>query len=454
MAKTREIYVCSACGGQSNQWKGRCSFCGAWNALSARKVKLAAGGGSDTASGKKQELLPLGDARDVVPRAFSSGMGALDHALGHGFVPGAVILIGGEPGIGKSTLILQMAGAVAAAGHKTIYLSGEESLGQIKSRAERLGALNGNLLAISTNRVDDILPELDGGVSPPRLLVIDSVQTLVSSQAEGLPGNMNQVRTVTAELMEVCKKNEITLILIGHVTKEGSLAGPKLLEHMVDTVISLEGEREQVFRLLRVLKNRFGPNQELLVFQMSGKGLNLVEDPSTFFLGARDPGLSGAAVVMAVDGQRAFAVEIQALAARSYLGIPRRASLGLDVNRLHLILAVLEKRLKLGFGQTDLYIKIGGGFRLQEPGLDLALAAGILSSYYDLPLPERSVFWGEVDLNGQIRPVASHALRRDQALRLGYSPLFYPKTEGDDGGVASLNLLAETLFRKTRRDAL
>jgi DNA repair protein RadA/Sms len=181
--------------------------------------------------------------------------------------------------------------------------------------------------------------------------------------------------------------------------------------------------------------------------------LNLVEDPSTFFLGARDPGLSGTALVMAVDGQRAFAVEIQALATRSYLGIPRRASLGLDVNRLHLILAVLEKRLKLGFGQTDLYIKIGGGFRLQEPGLDLALAAGILSSYYDLPLPERSVFWGEVDLNGQIRPVASHGLRRDQALRLGYSPLFYPKTEGNDGGVASLNLLAETLFRKTRRDA-
>jgi DNA repair protein RadA/Sms len=214
---------------------------------------------------------------------------------------------------------------------------------------------------------------------------------------------------------------------------------------MVDTVISLEGERNQAVRILRVLKNRFGPNQELLIFQMLDQGLELVEDTATFFLGARDPALSGSAVAMSVEGQRILAVEAQALAARSYLAVPRRASLGLDLNRLYLILAVLEKRLKIGFGQTDLYVKIGGGLRLQEPGLDLALAAAILSSYYDLPLPERAVFWGEVDLNGRIRPVSAHTQRRDQASRLGYAPLFHPKVEGE--GISNLGELVEALFR-------
>lgn len=445
MAKAREIYVCSACGGQSAQWKGRCSLCGAWNTLAARQASVAS-----VVSAGRLPVLSLGrlaDAPDMRGRACSSGIAGLDRALGGGLMPGAAILIGGEPGIGKSTLLLQVAGAVAAAGHKTAYFSGEESLGQIKARAERLGVLQENLLALAADNIDYILPELDSA-APPRLLVADSIQTLISSRVDGLAGNANQVRAVAAELMEVCKRKDITLVLVGHVTKDGSLAGPKLLEHMVDTVIALDGEREQTFRLLRVLKNRFGPNQELLVFQMGEQGLDLIEDPSTFFLGARDPSLSGAAVVMAVDGRRAFAVEAQALAARSFLAIPRRAALGLDVNRLHLILAVLEKRLKLNFGQSDIYIKIGGGIRLQEPGLDLALAACILSSYYDVPLPERGIFWGEVDLNGRIRPAASHALRREQALRLGYAPLFHPKIEGGKDGLGSLSELMQALFKK------
>lgn len=449
MAKIREIYVCSSCGGQASQWKGQCSICGEWNTLEARTVQPAKSGGAGRRIGPAgpQNLLRLGDAPDIVSQSFSTGVGALDRVLGQGLVPGAAILIGGEPGIGKSTLLLQLAGAVAASGRTVVYLSGEESLGQIKSRAERLGVLHENLLALSSNQIDDILPSLEGP-GAPSLLVADSVQTLASASAEGLPGNISQVRSVASELMEACKKNDVTLVLVGHVTKEGNLAGPKLLEHMVDTVISLEGDREQIFRIMRVLKNRFGPNQELLVFQMLGQGLELVEDPSTFFLGARDPLLSGTAVVMAVDGRRTFAVEVQALATRSYLNIPRRAALGLDVNRLHLILAVLEKRLKLSFGQTDLYVKIGGGIRLQEPGLDLALAASILSSYYDVPLPERGAFWGEVDLNGQIRPAASHALRKDQALRLGYAPLFYPRVDGEKGGISNLNQLLDALFKK------
>jgi DNA repair protein RadA/Sms len=392
----------------------------------------------------------LSDARDVVSAAFSTGMQALDRVLGNGLVPGAAILVGGEPGIGKSTLLLQLAGAVAHSGHKVAYLSGEESLGQIKARAERLKVLHENLLALSSNHIDDILPHLEGSAAP-NLLIVDSVQTLSSSRAEGLPGNVSQIRAVAGELMESCKKNNVTLLIVGHVTKDGTLAGPKLLEHMVDTVISLEGDREQIFRIMRVLKNRFGPNQELLIFQMLSQGMELIEDPSTYFLGARDPALSGAAVVMAVDGQRTFAVEVQALVARSYLSIPRRAALGLDVNRLHLILAVLEKRLKLNFGQSDIYVKIGGGMRLQEPGLDLALVAGILSSFYDVPLPERSAFWGEVDLNGQIRPVASQSLRKDQAVRLGYAPLFYPELEGEKGGIRGLNELLEALFSRKKK---
>jgi DNA repair protein RadA/Sms len=448
MVKAREVYVCSACGGQSAQWKGQCSHCGGWNTLSAKELPAAkhARGASFPAQGPRR----LSEAEDVISAAFSTGIEALDRILGRGLIPGAAILVGGEPGIGKSTLLLQLAGAVAASGRKAVYLSGEESLGQIKARAERLQVLHENLLALSSCRIDDILPHLERN-DAPSLLIADSVQTLSSSRAEGLPGNVGQVRAVAGELMEICKKNNVTLLMVGHVTKDGALAGPKLLEHMVDTVVSIEGDREQIFRILRVLKNRFGPNQELLLFQMLGRGMELIEDPSTYFLGARDPALSGAAVVVAVDGQRAFAVEVQALAARSYLSIPRRAALGLDVNRLYLILAVLEKRLKLNFGQADIYVKTGGGMRLQEPGLDLALAAGILSSFYDVPVPERSAFWGEVDLNGQIRPAASHSLRKDQAVRLGYAPLFYPKIEGESGGIRSLNELLEALFGRAAK---
>jgi DNA repair protein RadA/Sms len=336
-----------------------------------------------------------------------------------------------------------MAGAVAAAGRLVIYASGEESLPQIKSRAERLGVLHDSLHAIATSSLEDVLACLE---EAPALLIVDSVQTLSSREAEGLPGNVSQVRAVACELVERCKTCNTTLILVGHVTKDGALAGPRLLEHMVDTVISLEGDRRQMFRLLRVLKNRFGPNEELLVFQMVQSGMELVEDPSTYFLGARDPSLSGTAVVMAVDGQRPFAVEVQALVSRTCLSIPRRTALGFDVNRLHLLLAVLEKRCKLNFGQADIYAKVGGGMRLQEPGMDLALVAAVLSSLYDVPLPERAVLWGEVDLNGQIRPVAGQSLRMGQARRLGYDPILHPR--GEKGGIGAVAELGTRLFQK------
>lgn len=447
MPKIREVYVCSACGAQSAQWQGQCPRCRAWNTLELTRMDPEPRRASSRKTGGTNGILPLKHVSGQELSAFGTGLEALDRILGRGFMPGAAIVVSGEPGIGKSTLLLQLAGAVAREGKTVLYVSGEESLPQIKGRAERLDVLHDKLLALATSRVEDVFSILESPDTVPALMIVDSVQTLASDSAEGLPGNVSQVRAVATELVERCRRAGTTLVLVGHVTKDGILAGPRLLEHLVDTVISLEGDRREMFRMLRVLKNRFGPNQELLIFRMERSGLQLVEDPSTFFLGARDTSLSGTAVVMAVDGQRPFAVEIQALATRSFLSIPRRTALGFDVNRLHLLLAVLEKRLRLNFGQADIYAKIGGGMRLQEPGLDLALVAAVLSSFYDIPLPERCVLWGEVDLNGQIRPVSSQEIRMKQALRLGYTPILCPGTAGQRG-VATVSDLQKILFRK------
>lgn len=363
-------------------------------------------------------------------------------------MPGASVLMGGEPGIGKSTLLLQLAAQAAQAGKDVVYVSGEESLGQIKSRALRLGALVPGVAALDTNRVEDVLALL-GTENPPALLVLDSIQTVSSGESDGLPGSVTQVRTVATRLVETCKSRDCCLILVGHVTKDGAIAGPKLLEHMVDTVLSLEGDRQHMFRLLRVLKNRFGPSNELLVFQMEQQGLSVVPDPSTYFLGDRDPSLSGTALVMALDGHRPFAVEVQALATKSFLAMPRRTVLGFDANRLHLLLAVLEKRLRLPLGQFDIYTKIGGGLRLQDPGLDLGVVAAVLSSFLDKPLPERAVLWGEVDLNGQIRPVLAQDVRGRQAERLGYKPILAPRAPDASKGLSNVQEMAKILFGST-----
>ncbi len=445
--KIREIYQCTACGAQAAKWHGKCPACAEWNTLEPVQTK-AKSGVKKISTQVSSKPIPLAHVDDQGHEAFGTGLDALDRVLGKGFVPGAAILVGGEPGIGKSTLLLQVAGAVAASGRKVLYASGEESLPQIKGRGQRLQVLHDNLLAVSTTSVEDLHPILENSAhnTPPSLLIVDSVQTLSSLEAEGLPGNVSQVRAVATDLLERCRQSGTTLILVGHVTKEGNLAGPRLLEHMVDTVISLEGDRRQMFRLLRVFKNRFGPNEELLVFHMVQGGMHIIDDPSTYFLGARDASLSGTAVVMAVDGHRPLAVEVQALVTRSYLAIPRRTGLGFDTNRLHLLLAVLEKRLKLNFGQVDIYAKVGGGMRLSDPGMDVALVAAVLSSFYDIPLPERSVLWGEVDLNGQIRPVSAQEIRYGQASRLGYMPIIQPDSKHQ--GVSTVVQLQQLLFSK------
>ncbi len=392
--------------------------------------------------------LPQGPARlcdfsaDESPAA-SSGLPDLDRVLGSGLQPGGAVLLGGEPGIGKSTLLLQLAGQVAASGREAVYVSGEDSMGQLAARARRLSLDHPGLLAASTTNVSEAV-EILTGQNAPALVVVDSVQTMASGLADGVPGSPGQVRAVAAELVDAVKKSDSTLILVGHVTKEGLIAGPKILEHMVDTVLYLEGDRQHFYRILRVFKNRFGPTDELMVLEMLGDGLAPVPDPSTYFLGERDETASGSAVVLAMEGKRPIAVEVQALASKSFLAMPRRTALGLDLNRLNLLLAVLEKRLGLQLGQSDIYAKTGGGLKLTDPGLDLGLLAAVLSSYSDRPLPPRAVFWGEVDLSGRIRPVSGHDARLKQAKRLGYEPIFHPPVEGR--GTATLKDFQRAVF--------
>lgn len=440
--KQRHVYICTQCGAQTPQWRGQCPHCQAWNTLQehVERQGRARHKGTAPATGA---AVPLLGVEPLQRAALSTDEEVLDTFLGGGLAVGGTALLGGPPGIGKSTLLLQWAAAIARGEGRSVYLSGEESLSQLRARAERLGVLHDDLLALASTSAEDGLRLLEqGDIS---LLIVDSVQTLHSSRAEGLPGSVSQVRAVAGELIEAAKQSSVALVLVGHVTKDGQIAGPRLLEHMVDTVLYLEGDRQQTFRLLRLLKNRFGPCLDVLVFSMSGQGMELVHDPSTLFLNARNPELSGTALAMALDGQRPFVVEVQALASRSYLSIPRRTALGVDANRLHVLLAVLEKRLRLNLGEMDIYAKLSGGLRLQDPGMDLALAAAVLSSFYDKPLPERGVFWGEVDLNGQVRPVAGTSIRLNQAERLGYGPIFHPVTDGK-GGVETLQALRDFLF--------
>ncbi|SFL61190.1 DNA repair protein RadA/Sms [Desulfomicrobium norvegicum] len=442
--KTKSAYVCTACKAVSPRWQGQCPKCLAWNTL--EPAIRQSGSAMDMPLNRPVDLREL---PTLLEDRVSSQLSGLDGILGSGFVPGGVILLGGEPGIGKSTLLLQVGASMERSGKGVIYVSGEESLSQIRGRAERLGMLGDRLTALATNQVDDILACMEDA---PALIVVDSVQTMISSRVEGLPGSVSQVRAVATALTERAKQTGVTVILVGHVTKDGQIAGPKLLEHMVDTVLYLEGDKEHLFRILRVVKNRFGPSNEILLFEMREKGMSVIEDPSTFFLQARDTALSGTALVMSMESQRPFVVEVQALVTRTFLAFPRRTALGFDANRLHLLIAVMEKRLQISLGQVDVYAKVGGGLRMKDPGLDLGIVAAILSSFYDRSLPEGAVFWGEVDLNGQIRPVTGHDVRLRQAANLGYAPMVHPKTGARGKGWSRLGDVQRMLFGQTGKE--
>jgi DNA repair protein RadA/Sms len=430
MAKPKRRYVCSACGSAAQRWQGQCADCGEWNTLAEEAPATVFSSKHDLSSGGRLIAFEPLDSADAPLVRRSTGLAEFDRALGGGLVPGSAVLMGGDPGIGKSTLLLQAAAAVARAGADAIYISGEEAAGQVRLRAGRLGLADAPIRLAAASSVRDIVSTL-AAMTPPALLVIDSIQTMHSDQIEGAPGTVSQVRASAFELIRYAKENGVALVLVGHVTKDGSIAGPRVLEHMVDVVMSFEGERSHQYRILRGLKNRFGPVDEIGVFAMEGAGLAEVANPSTLFLSGREEPVAGSAVFPAIEGTRPVLVEIQALIVRLASGAtPRRAVVGWDSGRLAMLLAVLEARCGLNFSSCEVYLNVAGGYRLADPGADLAVAAALVSALADRPLPIDAVWFGEVSLSGEVRGVAHDGLRLREAAKLGFGAGFCPPDAG------------------------
>ena len=426
MAKPKRRYACSACGSITQRWQGQCPDCAEWNTLSEDAPTTVFSSKHDLSSGGRAIAFEALDAKTPPLRRRPTGLAEFDRALGGGLVPGSAILMGGDPGIGKSTLLIQTAAAIARSGKVAVYISGEEAAGQIRLRADRLGLADAPIQLAAASSVRDILTTLNE-MDPPALLVIDSIQTMHSDQIEGAPGTVSQVRGCAFELIRYAKDSGVALVLVGHVTKDGSIAGPRVLEHMVDVVMSFEGERSHQYRILRSLKNRFGPVDEIGVFAMAGAGLEEVANPSMLFLSGRDEPVPGSAVFPAIEGTRPVLVEIQALIVRLASGAtPRRAVVGWDSGRLAMLLAVLEARCGLNFSSAEVYLNVAGGYRLADPAADLAVAAALVSALADKPLPVDAVWFGEVSLAGEVRSVAHASLRLRESAKLGFPAAFGP----------------------------
>lgn len=396
----------------------------------------------DLSSGGRPIAFEALDAPGEVLKRRSTGLAEFDRALGGGLVPGSAVLMGGDPGIGKSTLLLQAAAQVALSGGNAVYISGEEAAGQVRMRADRLGLAKAPIALASATSVRDILTTLSA-MPPPVLLVIDSIQTMHSDQIEGAPGTVSQVRASAFELIRYAKENGVALVLVGHVTKDGSIAGPRVLEHMVDVVMSFEGERSHQYRILRSIKNRFGPVDEIGVFAMEGQGLAEVGNPSLLFLSGRDAPVAGSAVFPAIEGTRPVLVEVQALIVRLQSGAtPRRAVVGWDSGRLAMLLAVLEARCGLNFSSAEVYLNVAGGYRLADPAADLAVAAALVSALADRPLAADAVWFGEVSLAGEIRPVAHSSIRLRESAKLGFGRAFGPSDAGNGDSATQFSGLA------------
>jgi DNA repair protein RadA/Sms len=429
MAKRSPNFICQSCGAVYNRWKGKCEACGGWNTIAEETASSNPMVGPVAtrparAKGRVFPLEPLSGDTQEAPRT-ASGIGELDRVTGGGFVRGSVILLGGDPGIGKSTLLMQASAALASAGHRVAYISGEEAVAQVRLRAERLGLSGAPVELASETNVEDIIATLSTG-RVPSLAIIDSIQTMWTETVESAPGTVTQVRGSAQALIRFAKTTGSAVILVGHVTKDGQIAGPRVVEHMVDAVISFEGDAAHHFRILRGSKNRFGPTDEIGVFEMSDAGLREVQNPSELFLSGRDQGTAGAAVFAGMEGTRPLLVEIQALVAPSPLGMPRRAVVGWDQNRLSMVLAVLEAHGGLRLGTHDVYLNVAGGLRITEPAADLAAAAALISSLSGVPLPSDAVYYGELGLSGAIRPVAHAAARAKEAAKLGFEQAVAP----------------------------
>jgi len=404
-AKPRSVFRCTECGAERPKWTGRCEACGAWNSLVeevVRKPRAAAHGGARGAGGGPEPVRLDSIAADAMPR-WRTGLAEFDYVLGGGIVPGSLVLVGGEPGIGKSTLLLQCAARLEAAGVPTLYASGEESPEQVRLRADRLQEPAGRVHVLAETVLERVIEKAAG--LGARVVVVDSIQTAYTADLEGAPGNVGQVRECAARLMRFAKESGPAVLLVGHVTKGGGIAGPKTLEHIVDTVLYFEGEGTLDHRILRATKNRFGGVDEIGVFEMTAAGLLPVANPSAAFLAARHAGISGSAVTALMEGTRPLLVEIQALASRAGFGTPQRVSAGVDHRRLAVLLAVLERRASMPFGDLDVFVNVVGGVRLSEPSADLAVVAALISSVHNRALPDDALFLGEVGLGGEVRAV-------------------------------------------------
>lgn len=427
-------FVCQNCGAAYNKWQGKCEACGDWNSLSEEDSASANSVPVSIRSKRKGRLIKLetltGTSEDA-PR-LPSGLSELDRVTGGGFVRGSVLLMAGDPGIGKSTLLTQATSLLARAGHRVVYISGEEAVGQVRLRASRLGLADAAVQLAAETSVEDIIATLSEG-APPRLVVIDSIQTMWTDTVESAPGTVTQVRASAQALIRFAKRSGAALILVGHVTKDGQIAGPRVVEHMVDAVMSFEGEGSQQFRILRAVKNRFGPTDEIGVFEMTGLGLREVTNPSELFLSERDLGSPGTAVFAGMEGTRPVLVELQALVAPTSLGTPRRAVVGWDPSRLSMVLAVLEAHCGVKLGGHDVYLNVAGGLRINEPAADLAAAAALVSSLVNAPLPVDAVYFGEISLSGAVRPVSQASARLKEAAKLGFGRAVLPDTARGDG---------------------
>jgi DNA repair protein RadA/Sms len=438
MSKRSLSFICQNCGAAASRWQGKCEACGEWNTLAQEGAERPAGPGRKPSKGRLFALEALaGEAHDA-PR-LASGVAELDRVTGGGFVRGSVLLMAGDPGIGKSTLLIQATAALARSGHRAVYISGEEAVAQVRLRAERLGLRDAKVELAAETLVEDIIATLSEGPIP-RLIVIDSIQTMWTDLVGSAPGTVTQVRGSAQALIRFAKRSGAAIILVGHVTKDGQIAGPRVVEHMVDAVLSFEGEGSHQFRILRAVKNRFGPTDEIGVFEMTGAGLREVANPSELFLSERDLGTPGTAVFAGMEGTRPLLVEIQALVAPTSLGTPRRAVVGWDTSRLAMVLAVLEAHCGVKLGGHDVYLNIAGGMRIQEPAADLAAAAALVSSLANAPLPADAVYFGEVSLSGAIRPVAQGAARLKEAAKLGFTRAVVPEAARSEGGDAGLNI--------------
>ena len=436
MAKTKSVYFCNNCGAESPKWIGRCPVCGEWNTYVEEVVstKSAAGGRGEFGTMEQSKVRPqrIDDIQITEESRIDLGNGELNRVLGGGLVRGSLVLIGGEPGIGKSTLILQT--VLALKGQKILYVSGEESARQLKLRAERIGGNAPDCYIVCETSLGDIFVHIRN--VDPDIVVIDSIQTIYDEEIASAPGSVSQVREVTGRLMRIAKGLNISIFIIGHVTKDGGIAGPRVLEHMVDTVLYFEGERHQVYRILRCVKNRFGSTNEIGVFEMREDGLAEVKNPSAAMLEGRPADASGTSVVCTLEGTRPMLLEVQALVSGTTLANPRRMTAGLDYNRVSLLLAVLEKRAGYKLGECDVYVNVVGGMRIYETAADAAVAAALMSSYRNKMIPHDTVLFGEVGLTGEIRSVSQADKRVSEAFRMGFRRCILPR--GNEDGIRKL----------------